>query len=72
MSGGGSAFVDFGSHNLRCNSFRIFPLRSCLGLVRWVLVCMCVHYVFVGVLGVGLSMGVALGLAPTFTVYSTF
>ena len=25
---------------------------------------MCVHYVFVGALGVGLSMGVVLGLAP--------
>ena len=51
---------------------RSYPLQSCLGVVGCVLVCMCVHYVCVGVLGVGLSMGVVLGLAPQVCVTLLF
>ena len=34
--------------------------------------CMCFHDVFVGVVGVGLSMGVVLGLAPQVCVTLLF
>ena len=54
----------FGFLGITVSFFLVSPLQRCPGLVRWVLVCMCFHYVFVGVLGVGLSMRVVLNLAP--------
>ena len=57
--------MDLGSQRLRYTFvFELILCRVVLVLVRRVLVCMCFEYVLDGVLGVGLSMCVVLGLAP--------